>query len=106
MNFTQTIAVRTKDPEALLEHVRQWDRDQAASDIMGYMGARVLADRDDPELFVIEADFAMVDLTISAAEEAARNNDRPQTTAWAKHLLEIIEDEPEYRHFDELYRTG
>ena len=40
-----------------------------------------------------------------AAEEAERNNDRPETREWARKLLEVIEDEPEYHHFDEIYRT-
>jgi hypothetical protein len=35
-----------------------------------------------------------------------RNNDRPETQLWAQKLLDIIEGEPTYRNFDELYRTG
>ena len=106
MNFTQTIAIRSKDPAAVVELLRQWDVDQASADIMGYMGTRVLVDREHPDELVIAADFAAVDPNISAHEEAQRNNDRPETQEWARRLLEVIEGEPVYRDYDELYRTG
>jgi len=47
-NFSQTIAVRCAEPERLIGLLAQWDRDQASTDVMGYMGTRVLADRDRP----------------------------------------------------------
>jgi hypothetical protein len=73
---------------------------------MGYIGTHVLADRDDPGRYLIIAEFAAVEPGVSAADEAARNNDRPETQAWARNLLEVIEGEPAYSNFDELYRTG
>ena len=39
------------------------------------------------------------------ADEATRNNERPETQAWAARLRELVDGEPEYRHYDELYRT-
>jgi hypothetical protein len=106
MNFTQTISVRSDDPDALVQLLVDWDREQADADIMGYLGSHVLADRENPGHYLIIAEFAVVDLDVSAAEEAARNNERPETEAWAKKLLEVIEGEPVYRHYDELYRTS
>ena len=105
-NFTQTMRVRTDDPDRLVELARQWDVNQASADIMGYMGARVLADRDEPGVYVIEADFGVVHPDVSAYEEAQRNNDRPETQEWARYLRDLAEGEPEYRHYDELDRTG
>ena len=107
-NFTQTIAVRCSDPDRfakLVEILRQWDRDQAHADIMGYMGLRILADRADHGRYLIVADFGVVDPDVSAADEAARNNERPETQANAARMREHIHGEPEYRHYDELYRT-
>ena len=81
-NFSQTITVRCSDPakvEQLVELLRQWDRNQAQADIMGYMGIRVLADRETPDEYLIVADFGVVDPDVSAADEAARNNERPET---------------------------
>jgi hypothetical protein len=105
-NFSQSITVRCNDPEKLVEMLVEWDHEQATTDIMGFMGTRVLADREDPGLYVIIADFGIVDPDVSAAEEAERNNDRPETKAWAERLLQMVSGEPEYHHYDELYRTG
>jgi hypothetical protein len=104
-NFTQTIAVRCDDAAPIIELLEHWDLNQASTDIMGYMGTRLLADRESPGHFLIVADFGVVDPDVSAADEANRNNERPETEAWAARLLELIDDEPQYRHYDELYRT-
>jgi hypothetical protein len=104
-NFSQTIAVHCDDPAPLIEMLEQWDLNQATSDIMGYMGTRLLADRDEPGRYVFVADFGVIDPAVSAAEEASRNNERPETKAFAARLLEFVDGEPEYRHYDELYRT-
>ena len=104
-NFSQTITVRCDDPDRIVELLAEWDLNQATSDIMGYMGSRLLADRDQPGQYVFIADFGVIDPDVSAADEARRNNDRPETQAWAARLLEVIDGEPEYRHYDELYRT-
>lgn len=61
--------------------------------------------RENPGLYQIIADFGVVDPTVSAADEAQRNNDRPETKAWAAQLRKLVTGEPEYHHFDELYRT-
>ena len=53
---------------------------------MGYMGTRLLADRESPVEYLIIADFGVVDPDVSAADEAARNNERPETQAWAARL--------------------
>ncbi|MGO9872692.1 MAG: hypothetical protein ACLPVY_02740 [Acidimicrobiia bacterium] len=104
-NFSQTITVRCDDPATLIEMLTQWDLNQATSDIMGYMGTRLLADRENPGQYVFIADFGVIDPDVSAADEALRNNERPETQAFATRLLEVIDGEPEYHHFDEIYRT-
>ena len=104
-NFNQTITVRCDDPATLIEMLAQWDLNQATSDIMGYMGTRLLADRENPGQYVIITDFGVVDPDVSAADEALRNNERPETQAFAARLCEVIDGEPEYHHFDEMYRT-
>jgi hypothetical protein len=106
LNFSQTITVRCEDPTVLLELIEGWDRQQATTDIMGYMGTRLLADRETPGRYVLIADFGVVDPDVSAIEEAQRNNERPETQAWVEHLRAVIEGEPEFHDYDELYRTG
>ena len=105
-NFSQTITVHCDDPAILLEMLEQWDREQAMADIMGYMGTRLLADREIPGRYVFVADFGIVDPEVSAVEEAKRNNDRPETQKWADRLRAVVEGEPEFHDYDELYRTG
>jgi hypothetical protein len=106
VNFTQTISVRCDDPEALIALVETWDEMQAGTDIMGYMGQHLLADREDPGHYLLIAEFGVVDPDVPAADEAQRNNGRPETQEWAAKLRELIEGEPTFHHYDELYRTG
>ena len=53
---------------------------------MGYMGTRLLADRENPGHYVFVVDFGVIEPDVSAAEEAERNNERPETQAFAAHL--------------------
>jgi hypothetical protein len=106
MRFSQEMRVRCSDAEALVELLAEWDRGQATSDIMGYIGTRLLADRDHPGHYVILAEFAEVDGDVPAADEAERNNQRHETDRWAAKLRALVDDEPEWLHYDELYRTG
>lgn len=106
MRFTQGMRVRCGDPRALLELLREWDRTQATAEVMGYIGTRLLADRDDPGAYLILADFAEVDGDLTPAQEAERNNQRDETERWAERLRSIVGGEPEWAHYDELYRTG
>jgi len=104
-NFTQTLTMRCTDPGRLVELACDWDIRQAMNDITGYMGMRVLADRDHPGTYVIVADFGVIDPEVSAAEEAQRNNERRETQASAERLRAMATGEIEYRHYDEIYRT-
>ena len=106
MKFTQMINIRCGDPGALVELLAEWDRNQAAVDIMGYIGTRLLANRDEPGCYVIAAEFAPVDGELTSAEEAELNNQRVETERWAEKLRSLVEAEPEWVHYDELYRTG
>jgi hypothetical protein len=105
LNFSQTISFRCDDPQQVIDLIAEWDRNQAESDIMGYMGTRILADRETPGEYMIIAEFGIVDPDVPAADEAARNNDRPETQAWSDAFRKVIIGEPTYHHYDELYRT-
>jgi hypothetical protein len=104
-NFVQTMTMRCDDPSQLIDLANDWDLQQATSDIMGYMGMRVLADRAEPGRYVIVAEFGVIDPDVPAADEAARNNERPETQATAARLRSITDGEIEYHHYDEIYRT-
>ena len=106
MRFSQSIRVRCADGSALVALLQEWDAGQATDDLMGYIGTRLLADRDDPGAYVILAEFAEVDGDLTPAQEAERNDEREATQRWADKLRALVDGEPEWTHFDELYRTG
>ena len=106
LHFTQIISFRSKNPDALVELARSWDEMHAEFDVMGYMGSHILVDRDDPEQFLMIAEFGVVDPNVSAAEEAEKNNDRPETNEWYHKFLAASEGEPVFHNYDEIYRTG
>ena len=106
MKFAQGITVRCHDPEGLVRLLAEWDVAQASTDVMGYIGTRLLADRDEPGRYLILAEFAEVDGDLTPSEEAERNNQREETERWAEQLRALVDGEPEWAHFDELYRTG
>ena len=104
-NFSQMITARCRDRAQVIELIRAWDVAQAKTDVMGYMGTRILVDREDPDRLVFIADFGVVDPNVSAAEEAERNNARPETQAIAAALAALADGDPEYHNYDEIYRT-
>jgi hypothetical protein len=106
MRFAQGIRVRCSDPQRLLDLLAAWDEGQSSSEIMGYIGNRLLEDRAEPGSFLILAEFAEVDGDLTAADEAEVNNQREETERWAAKLRSLVEGEPEWIHYDELYRTG
>lgn len=106
MRFAQSISFRCVDPVALVALLEEWDEGQATTDVMGYIGTRLLRDRDHPGEYLILAEFAEVDGDLTPAEEAERNNQREATRRWADKLRALADGEPEWTHFDELYRTG
>ena len=103
--FTQTIAFRSDHPETLIALAREWDALQATQEISGFMEVRVLADRDDPGQYLMIADFSAVDPDVSSAQEAFLNNERGQTQEFAERFRALAKAEPEWHHYDELYRT-
>jgi hypothetical protein len=92
------MAVRAADGSALADLVSAWHEAEAGV-APGYLGSRLLADRDDPGRFLIVVDF-------SSPEEAASNNDRAETHEWAGRLLSLIDGDPEYGNFDEVVKVG
>lgn len=96
MAFTQIMTVDVGDEQALHDLVAKWDADQSGQ-APGYLGARVLAD-DGADRYLIEVDF-------SSEEEARRNEERPETQAWADELRELVRGEPSYRDLREVCTT-
>ena len=104
--FTQTITFRSDHPETLIALAREWDALQVTQEVTGFMESRILADRDDPGRYVMIADFGVVDPNVSAAQEAFLNNERPETQQSAERFRAVAKGEPEWHHYDEIYRTS
>lgn len=95
MSFTQIMTVEGADEKALQDHIASWHREQAGV-APGYLGARVLA--GDGASHVVEVEF-------SSEEEAQRNNDRPETAAWAEKLRELGGGPVSYQNLRLVYST-
>ena len=104
-NFSQMITVHCPEPSKLVELIENWDISQATSEITGYMGTRVLADRQATDRYVCVVEFGVIDPAVSAAEEFARNNARPETKAIVAAVTNIVDGAIAYHDFDEIYRT-
>ncbi len=103
--FSQTITFHSDHPDTLVALAQEWDGLQASQDIMGYIGIRILADRDNPGRYVMIADFGVVEPDLTAAEEAFINNERAQTHEFAERFRAASVGEPEWHHYDEIYNT-
>lgn len=94
MRFTQHVVVWTDDADALRALFDDWNESDAAA-APGFLGGRLLAFRDKPGRYVVQADFESWEL-------AQQNSDRPETNAWAQKLRTIITEEPKYEDLDVL----
>jgi hypothetical protein len=104
--FTQTMTFRSDHPDRLIALAREWDALHVGQQVTGFMESRILADRDDPGRYVMIADFGVVDPNVSAAQEAFLNNERPETQQSAARFRAVTSGEPEWHHYDEIYRTS
>ena len=104
--FIQGIRFKCANPQALVDLLKQYDSNQASMEVMGFIGSRLLCDREHPGNYLIIAEFAEVDGERTAAEEAMHNSARNETTGWYDKLLAAIDGEPEFFDYDEIYWTG
>jgi hypothetical protein len=104
--FTQGIRFKCSDPDGLVQFMREYDVNSASADLMGFIGVRVLADRDVPGHYLVIAEFAEVDGDLTPEEEAKRNEQRNEVEGWWPRFMALMDGEPEWSHYDELYRTG
>ncbi len=98
MRFVQTIWFSSVNADAIAELMREWHAAEAGI-APGYVGSRLLADREHPGRYLVVVDFA-------SAADAERNNDRPETQAWAEKFRALLDGEPAFANFDEVARTG
>ena len=95
MRFAQGIRVRCGDAEALQRLLAEWDQGQASSEVMGYIGTRLLADRDQPGQYLILAEFAEAVRTQPIGEIG-----QPVQTQYGFHIIRV--DSRETKPFAEV----
>jgi quinol monooxygenase YgiN len=88
--FVQVIRVKVK-PDAW-DSIRaldeRWEREQAPI-APGFIGSYILREIDAP-------DRAMLAVLFESQALAQQNSDRPETNAWYRELLTLIDGEPEF----------
>lgn len=104
--FTQVIRIKTSRIDQFLQMRREYDAQRASADVMGFLGARVLESRANPGEYLIIADFAEVDGSLTAEQEARRNDARNEAEGWYARFMSIVDEKPEFNDYNELYRTG
>ena len=97
MTFVQTIEIETDDIGPVTDLVSKWHADQAGV-APGYLRARILAEEELRNHYVIEVDF-------SSKKGAEANNARPETGAWAERLDDLTEGAPTFRNLALVHTT-
>lgn len=98
MGFVQTIWFSSSKADEIAALMHDWHAAEAGS-APGYVGSRLLADREHAGKYLVVVDF-------TSAKDAEQNNDRPETQAWAAKFQALVDGEPAWGNFDEVARTG
>ena len=107
-NFTQTISVRCSDPADRPTHrapARSGTATRRTPTSWGTWASASSPTARRRARYLIVADFGVVDPDVPAADEAARNNQRPETQATAAAMRAVLDEDPVYRDYDWEYLT-
>jgi quinol monooxygenase YgiN len=97
MRFIQTIWYTTQKPEEIRELSETFDRDSPNGP--GFLGAKVLKDRDRDNTYLVIAEF-------ESYEVAMENSARPETDAFAKAMAALADGPPAFANFDVVQEMG
>ena len=98
MGFFQTIAIRTSNIGPVRDLLVDWHTSQAGV-APGYIGNRILADRDNDGRYLIVIKF-------DSAELAAKNNERSETATWSQTLATLIDGDAEFAQYNEQHASS
>ena len=91
MKFIQTISYTTTRIDEIQALSEDYDRDRPSAP--GFLGARVLKDRDHENAYMVVAEF-------ESYEQAMENSARPETDAFAKKMAELVDGPPTFGNYD------
>jgi antibiotic biosynthesis monooxygenase (ABM) superfamily enzyme len=92
MKFIQTIAFTSTQEDALRALGESWD-DQNTGDAPGYIGSKILKDRDRENSYLVIAEF-------ETYEQAMENSARPETDAMAQKMAALVDGAPTFTNYD------
>ncbi|HEX7744033.1 MAG TPA: hypothetical protein VF462_02060 [Micromonosporaceae bacterium] len=97
MPFVQVIEYETDRPDEIRALGDEWSREQPAEG----PPVRVIMsqDRDNPGHFMMVVEF-------DSYEQAMKNNDRPETGAYAERMRRLATTEPRYVNLDVTYQEA
>jgi heme-degrading monooxygenase HmoA len=93
MTFIQTIGYTTSRPDdmkALSDRFREENPDASTP---GFVGIKVLKDRDRDNAYMIVAEFESYEL-------AMQNSARPETDAFAREMASLADGPPTFGNYD------
>ena len=90
MPFIQVIEFTTTKPDEIRKLV---DEFRASTDGQSPTRGSVCTDRDQPDRYVNIVEF-------ESYEEAMKNSERPETTAFAQRMAELCDGPPTFRNLD------
>ena len=94
MTFIQTISFRTSRMDEMQKLMDAFD-DQPQSR-PGFVGSRVLKDRDKENTYMVIAEFESYEL-------AMENSARPETDAFAKQMAELSDGSSAFANYDLIH---
>ena len=90
MKFVQHVRFKTSNFDAMQKLMAE---DDSIKDAPGNPTYWVLKDRDNPDSYIVTVVF-------DSYEEAMKNNDRPETQAFATQMGELTDGPTEYGNYD------
>jgi antibiotic biosynthesis monooxygenase (ABM) superfamily enzyme len=92
MKFFQTIRFSTSRIEEMQALMQEYDQQDSGSS-PGFIGSKVLKDRDRDNAYVVIAEFESYD-------QAMENSGRPETDAFAKKMATLVDGELGFNNYD------
>ena len=98
MTFVQTISfstTRMEEMQSLMEVFGNVERQHGGA-VPGFLGSRVVKDRDRENAYMVIAEFESYEL-------AMQNSARPETDAFAKEMAALSDGPPTFGNYDVVY---
>ena len=94
MKFVQTISFTTARMDEMQALMDAFDNEPGSR--AGFLGAKVLKDRDRENTYMVVAEFETYEL-------AMENSARPETDAFAKQMAELSDGSPTFANYDLIH---